>query len=331
LNSPERSHSPSLSSLVDDALAEAGVSIRGFVPFRALREALDGLPEHVRAKYGTDGALGAAVVALPYGEGPSQAPEWARAWLSEKPSPLAKIARFARANWYAELVQRLKKAAVLARGRIEKDGLGAEMAFCRPGAWPCLANSGLPEKRLALAAGLGSLGRHGLVMVSGSGPACVLGVLLLPFEAGQGEKGRQPSSVARGSDCGSCRACLDACPTGALSEAGFERLRCIQHWSTVPGALPSAIEAAWGDRLYGCEACLEACPRYRPDTEASTELGLLGPGLPLSWLLEAQDAEIKGRLRGSALGMRWMSIDAFRRNARLALRGYERRRFDEEA
>lgn len=322
-----------LAGLVDEALVQSDLAIRGFVPYQALREALDPLPEDIRSRYGTDTVLGAAAVALPYGEGPGLPPEWAQAWRERRPGPLATLARFARANWYGELVKRLKAASALARARIRDSGLAAEaagsqgapLAAAGLGDWRCLANSRLPEKRLALAAGLGALGRHGLVMAEGCGPACVLGLLLLPFRVepveGQSPTGSRP--IARrpplGETCGSCRACIDACPTGALSEAGFERLRCLQHWSTVPGQLPPAIEAAWGCRLYGCEACLEACPRFRPDPAAHTELGPLGLGLPATWLAEAAESEIKARLRGTALGMSWMPIAAFRRNASLAL------------
>jgi epoxyqueuosine reductase len=155
----------------------------------------------------------------------------------------------------------------------------------------------------------------------------VLGILLLPFALPEEELAPlQPASLpAFGSACGSCRACLEACPTGALSwraEApGFDRELCLQHWSAIEGELPPAIEARWGQRLYGCDACLEACPHFQADPLARTERGLLGPGLPAGWLAGAPDAEIKARLAGTALGLGWMKPAAFRRNARLAMGG----------
>ncbi|MDA8424593.1 MAG: 4Fe-4S binding protein [Treponema sp.] len=300
------------------AFDAAGMPIHGFVGREALREVAALLSPERRSRYGVDEAGGAVVAALPYGEGPPEEPPWACAY----PGRRVALARFARANWYGELVSRLKKASAAARAELAAAGVEAGEA----GLWRCLANSGLPEKPLAVRARLGRIGRHGLVIVDGAGPACVLGLLLLPLDpappALPGEAAAPPAFATPerpGASCGSCRACVDACPTGALSaDGGYDRMRCLQHWSVVEGELPPLIEAAWGERLYGCDACLEACPHFRLDPGAVTGLGLLGAGLPAAWLAEASDAEIRSRLRGSALGMRWISPTALRRNALLA-------------
>jgi len=380
--------SESRSRALAAALAGAGLSAWGLVSRPALEEACARLPQAVRAKFGVDAAKGAVAAALAYGTGPRESPTWAQGY----GGPPLSIARFARADWYAELSSRLRAAAARTRESLAAQGL-------EPGAarnWRHLANSGLPEKPLALAAGLGRLGRNGLVIVRAEpegggveiGPGVVLGLLLLPFEpclpVGWPEKrpglrsdaGREarpggrlwgqgaalPEAFILGGLCGSCRACVEACPTGALGEDGaFARERCIQHWTAREGALPPAVEAAWGDRLYGCEACLEACPFYRPEAEegapgraadagfvgagsadaaligaapAAGEArggaapssaapacfrGALGPSLPAGFFLTESEAAIRERLRGTALGLGWMSVEAFRRSARLAL------------
>ena len=195
--------------------------------------------------------------------------------------------------------------------------------------WRYFSNSSLPERRLALEAGLGRLGRHGLVVTPGHGSAVVLGLLLLPLapthfsaaEAAASALAHPSSKQLLSPGCEGCSACIDACPTGALHDGGFDRLRCLQHWSSIPGPLPEAIEAAWGARLYGCDACQEACPQYRPDALATTDKGLLGPALPATWLARAPEEEVRARLKGSALGMGWISIDALKRNAGFCLRG----------
>ncbi len=312
------------------ALASAGLSSWGFVSGRRLREACAGLPAATRVKFGADEARGAVAASLIYGEGPAEPPAWAAAF----DGPSLALARFARADWYGELAARLRGAARAARAAIGEAGLEPGPAR----AWRYLANSGLPEKPLALAAGLGSLGRNGLVLLGVGGPpsarrgpsadspplgpGAVLGLLLLPFDP-VGPRGAEesppPEDLAPGGRCGSCRACVDACPTAAIGPDGaFRREACLQHWTARGGELPAALLPVWGNRLYGCDACLEACPRFRPDGGARTGRGLLGPCLPAGLFLELADDEIRHKLRGSALGLGWMSLEGFRRSARLA-------------
>ena len=116
--------------------------------------------------------------------------------------------------------------------------------------------------------------------------------------------------------CADCRACVEACPTGALrGDGSLDRELCLQHWSSIPGALPPAIEAAWGDRLYGCDLCQEACPAIRADDGCCHWPRAAGRGLSASWGLGSSEAELEAALAGSALGMSWISIEALKRNA----------------
>jgi len=353
-----------------------GPSAWAFLGEGALRAATVSLPADVAARYGLASARSALVAALAYSEGPAEMPAWAKAWVeaNEKaqaleradacepagPLPMARIARFARADWYKELIARLSGLAACVRADLAEAGIEAG----GPPEWRCLANSRLPERPMALRAGLGVQGRNCLLIVrrpggpemadrSGAeasptgaafraigpgatrpvgpgaarpvGPGAVLGILLLPFAIPQDElEPLQPSSLpAFGSACGSCKACIEACPTGALSLStegpGFSRELCLQHWSAIEGELPPAIAARWGRRLYGCDACLEACPHFHTDPLARTERGLLGPGLPAGWLAGATDAEIRARFSGTALGLGWMKPAAFRRNAELTM------------
>ena len=297
------------------AMSAAGLGLWRKVSGETLGMACEAMPSWRRLKFGLDRARSAVVAALPYGEGLWPEPAWAQSWAG----PRAALARFARANWYRELALRLKAASQTLR---------AEAAGREPAAaarhWRFLVNSGIPEKAIARLSGLGKLGRHSLLMVEDAGPGCVLGVLLLPYPiagidraaTAPGEPGPGPKL---GEDCGSCRACIEACPTGALAWPGsYDRERCLQHWATVEGELPPRIHAAWGDRLYGCDTCLEACPRFRPETTAAARTGLVGARLPTSWFEAASDAEIRERLHGSALGQLWIPAGALRRNARRA-------------
>ncbi len=380
----KRSPEPArLTAALGAALDAQGLSAWAFIPGRLFREvcaaALTG-DGSAWQKYDIDSMHGCVAAALRYGEGEPRPPEWAwshRAGTWDgQPEParqeypdqpessgtLVRLARFARANWYAELNVRLRAAVAAADLNLAAAGFDASIfKGCR-----YLANSGLPEKPLALAAGLGRMGRNSLIIVTApahltvdsssgaqkdgsvfaggaregpsrvtaaaaaaaaaaaeTGSAIVLGLILLPFDPAAAAE--PPAAALRhavpGEGCGSCHACIDACPTGALRGDGrLERELCIQHWTAREGELPAPVAAAWGSRLYGCEYCLEACPHFRPDPSARCLLGNLGPGLPAEWLLAAGDDEMKLRFKGTALGLGWMSKNAFRRNARLALK-----------
>jgi epoxyqueuosine reductase QueG len=301
----------SFPGILESSLREAGISAFGFLSGERLCAACESLPEETRSRYGVDRAKGAVAAALAYCESPPYCEgSEPRPWASGYPGPLARIARFARANWYAELSARL--ALAVARSRAALREAGSDPAPANE--WHRLVNSRLPEKRLALEAGLGRIGRHCLLMLPEAGSAAVLGVLLAPFSL---PDSAPPPRGILDADCELCGACMAACPTGALrGDGSLERELCVQHWSSIPGALPPAVEAVWGDRLYGCDVCQEACPRFRPDASARTERGLLGPGLPASYVASASEEEIRAALKGSALGMSWISVLALKRNAR---------------
>nr|MBA2385078.1 4Fe-4S binding protein [Actinomycetota bacterium] len=65
-------------------------------------------------------------------------------------------------------------------------------------------------------------------------------------------------------DCGSCRLCIDACPTGALDEPGtLDATRCLSYWTQAPDAIPADYRAPLGASVYGCDICQDVCPWNR--------------------------------------------------------------------
>lgn len=222
--------------------------------------------------------------------------------------PLASIGSFARAHYYAELVNRLLSLrssimAALPSGAYSKRD------------FPVLVNSRRPERPLAEAAGLGARGRNGLLIVEGLGCASILGAMGLPFGiegAGEGGSG----AMHRG--CAGCRSCLETCPTEAIREEGGIMVeRCLQHWASTPGEVPAAIRERWGDLLYGCDACIRACP-MRGGNGSGGAPGAIGDGLSIKGLMEASDDEVKVSLKGTALGLAWLGPGILKRNAALA-------------
>jgi len=301
----------------------------GFLSREAFLDVLkaSGTQAGTMRKYDVDTTESVIVAALRYGEGLFPLPAWAagggdeqpcakKADVFNAPRPMLQIGRFARANWYMELSGRMKEAIGEAKGR--------GVPLPPPKAWRRLVNSGLPEKPLAVKAGLGWIGKNGILIARrkscspGRGAlyssAVVLGLILCPIDLG----GKTDEPVKEG--CGDCRLCAEACPTGALGggSSPYDRNLCIQHWTALDGEPPDAVRRAWGARLYGCDSCLEACPHFKTDSEATTGKGLLGPALPAEYFLSADDAVIRRDLSGTALDRAWMSIEAFRRNARAA-------------
>ena len=112
----------------------------------------------------------------------------------------------------------------------------------------------LLEREAATRAGLGWIGKSTMLIHLQYGAFTLLGELLWTEPVA-------PDSPAL-DRCAECTACMDACPTGALSVPyRMDPQRCISYWTIEHrGPIPSSIEAELQGRAFGCDACLEACP-----------------------------------------------------------------------
>lgn len=112
------------------------------------------------------------------------------------------------------------------------------------------------DREAAARAGVGFYGKNTMLITRTHGSWVVLGTLVTATEV-------EPSPPLE-ANCGSCRICIDACPTDALEQAGvLDANRCLS-WSTQrPGSIPLEHRAAIGDTVYGCDICQTVCPWNR--------------------------------------------------------------------
>ncbi len=114
------------------------------------------------------------------------------------------------------------------------------------------------ERYWAVEAGLGWTGRNAQLIVPGRGSYFFLAELVLTLAADVYDR-----PLPNG--CGRCRACLDACPTGALQPGeGLDARRCLSYLTIENrGPLPEGTGAAMGRCIYGCDRCQRVCPHNR--------------------------------------------------------------------
>lgn len=134
------------------------------------------------------------------------------------------------------------------------------------------------ETGLAEKSGLGWKGKHSLVLNRDAGSWFFLGELFVDFEL--------PLDAPVTPHCGSCRACIEICPTQAIVADGVvDARRCISYLTIeTDDDIPEALRPAMGNRIYGCDDCQLICPWNRfaktvVDPDFRARHGLDAPGL----------------------------------------------------
>ncbi|MEW6663301.1 MAG: tRNA epoxyqueuosine(34) reductase QueG [Bacillota bacterium] len=170
----------------------------------------------------------------------------------------------------------------------------------------------LAERALAVRAGLGWIGKNCCLMVPPAGSWVSLGILVL-------DQYLEPDPVLEGS-CGSCRRCLAACPTGALTEAqGLNYRKCLSYLNQATGYIPHEFRRLMGTRIYGCDTCQEACPHNR-GRDAAIKLAPAETKPPVADLISLLNMDKKefNNLFGQTSAA-WCGRRVLRRNAAVAL------------
>lgn len=197
---------------------------------------------------------------------------------SPEDGPHARVGRYAWVDHYAPLRTALRAVAK----RIRRADHRA-VAFADDNA--------VVDRAVAHRAGLGWYGKNANLLLPGAGSWFVLGSIVTTAEY-------EPADRPVDDGCGTCRRCIDDCPTGAIVAPGvIDAARCLSWVLQKPGSIPEHFRAAIHDRVYGCDDCQTACPisvRLGPrttvdlDAEADAWIDAL-------WLLTADDDALLDR------------------------------------
>jgi epoxyqueuosine reductase len=219
----------------------------------------------------------------------------------------ATISAYARNRDYHDIIKgRLKELAQHLLAQARRQGVeGAVKVF--------VDTAPVMEKPLAQAAGLGWQGKHTNLVSRDLGSWFFLAEIFtdLPLPVDRPETDH----------CGSCRACLDVCPTEAFPAAyRLDARRCISYLTIEhKGPIPVEFRAAMGNRIYGCDDCLAACPwnkfaQVAREAKLKAREDLLAPSL--SDLLALDDARFRALFSGSPI--KRIGRDRFLRNVLIA-------------
>lgn len=216
---------------------------------------------------------------------------------------IGNISVYARNRDYHELIRgRLKHLAQFVAG-----GFGA-------GVKVFVDTAPLLEKTLAEQAGLGWQGKHSNLVSRDFGSWLFLGEILTTLEL--------PPSPPAGASCGTCRACLDACPTDAFPRPYvLDATRCISYLTIEhAGPIPHEFRKPMGNRIYGCDDCLAVCPWNKFATAAREQKlqardDLRAPAL--ADLATLDDAAFRARFAGSPI--KRIGVARFLRNVLIAI------------
>ncbi len=153
------------------------------------------------------------------------------------------------------------------------------------------------DRAVAARSGLGWYGKHSCIIVPGHSSWVMLGELLLDLDL-------EPDAPLD-RNCGSCRACLDRCPTGAIvAPYEVDSGRCIS-FQTIEqrGVMPAELRARFGSWVFGCDECQEVCP-YTSAAQETFDRELEPASLrniapELDWLVRMTEDEFRAVFRGT--------------------------------
>ena len=213
------------------------------------------------------------------------------------------ISVYAQGDDYHDLIKKRLKA--LARWLVATSGCEVKVF---------VDTAAVMEKPLAQAAGLGWQGKHTNLVSREFGSWLFLGAIFTTLDL--------PRDEADADHCGSCRACLDICPTSAFpAPYKLDPRRCISYLTIESkGSIPHEFRKAIGNRIYGCDDCLAVCPwnkfaQQGREAKLAAREDLRAPSL--AELARLDDAAFRARFTKSPV--KRIGRDRFVRNVLIAI------------
>jgi epoxyqueuosine reductase len=291
---------------------------------------------HYLERRSEDGRLLRARVAIPF--------PWARSAVVcfagyQSPQPLSTVPAEAAAGWIARYAWSSRKDAEGRRRpsdyhKVLKKRLAAleeRIRAAQPGEFEArgyVDTGPVVERALATAAGLGWTGKNTCLIHPKLGSFGFLAVLLtsLPVESSKVLATLAPDR------CGTCRRCIDACPTNALvAPYRMDATRCISYLTIEhKGQIAEELMEGMGRQVFGCDICQDVCPWNSPrrtpiaaDPELEPRAELVNPAL--EWLSCLDEQQFEQQFNGSPV--RRAGFDGLRRNIAIAMGNSGQSRF----
>jgi epoxyqueuosine reductase len=146
------------------------------------------------------------------------------------------------------------------------------------------------DREAAARSGVGFYGKNTLIITQRHGSWVVLGTLVTDVAL-------EPTPPLE-ADCGSCRLCIDACPTNALDEPGtLDSTRCLSYWTQSADEIPDEYRPHLGAQVYGCDICQDVCPWNRGVEKRRAHVEAGEAHVSLAEWLAADPHELRDRYR----------------------------------
>ncbi len=235
--------------------------------------------------------------------------ELERAWQSHSDDankPMGKVACYARYEDYHLFIKKLLRKLT---------DFITEATNTNHGFKICVDSAPVAERALAARAGLGFIGKNHMLINPELGPQILLGEIITTLKL--------PADEPIKADCGSCKKCIAACPTGALRDDGqLDANKCISYLTIeCKGQIPSDLAEKIGDRIFGCDECVLACPYQKAAPVCKNKDFKYYPDrveLELKQILDMDEESFEKSFAGSAI--KRLGLEGLKRNAQICLK-----------